>query len=148
MTKEIQDSVLKSEYAVSTVIEIKKADSLEEDLNELLNNGQILLFLRRISKISVSRNGFTVSSIEKKVITHEVTFNEVTLLKDGKGISSWLAKTFEKIPISTETKEALEKDDKTPEKLKEAEFTDISFAAKIEEGKIKSLKKEESLIFT
>ena len=42
----------------------------------------------------------------------------------------------------------IKQDDKTPEKLKEAEFTEISFAAKIEEGKIKPLKKEESLIFT
>lgn len=118
------------------------------NLNELLNNGQILLFLRRISKISVSQNGKNISSIEKKVISQDVAFNEVTLSKDGKEISSWLTKSFEKIPISSDTKEALKQDDKTPEKLKEAEFTEISFAAKIEEGKIKPLKKEESLIFT
>lgn len=148
LTDEIQASFSKSNYTVSTVIEIKKADSLEKDLDELLNNGQTLLFLRRISRISVSRNGKTVFSIEKKIISHETIFDEVKLLKDGKEISSWLAKTFEKIPILPETKEALIYDDKTPEKLKEAEFTEISFAAKIEEGKIKSLKKHEGLIFT
>ena len=148
LTKEIQDSIAKNKYNVSTVIEVKKAASLLSDLNELLNNGQILLFLRRISKISVSQNGKNISSIEKKVISQDVAFNEVTLSKDGKEISSWLTKSFEKIPISSDTKEALKQDDKTPEKLKEAEFTEISFAAKIEEGKIKPLKKEESLIFT
>lgn len=148
LTKEIQDSIAKNKYNVSTVIEVKKAASLLSDLNELLNNGQILLFLRRISKISVSQNGKNISSIEKKVISQDVAFNEVTLSKDGKEISSWLTKSFEKIPISNDTKESLNQDDKTPEKLKEAEFTEISFAAKIEEGKIKPLKKEESLIFT
>lgn len=148
LTKEIQDSIAKNKYNVSTVIEVKKAASLLSDLNELLNNGQILLFLRRISKISVSQNGKNISSIEKKVINQDIAFNEVTLSKDGKEISSWLTKSFEKIPISTDTKVALQQDDKTPEKLKEAKFTEISFAAKIEEGKIKPLKKEESLIFT
>lgn len=148
LTKEIQDSIAKNKYTVSTVIEVKKAAKLLSDLNELLNNGQILLFLRRISKISVSQNGKNITSIEKKVISQDTAFNEVTLSKDGKKISSWLTKSFEKIPISSDTKEALKQDDKTPEKLKEAEFTEISFAAKIEEGKIKPLKKEESLIFT
>jgi hypothetical protein len=148
LTKEIQDSIAKNKYNVSTVIEFKKAASLLSDLNELLNNGQILLFLRRISKISVSQNGISISSIEKKVISQDIAFNEVILSKDGKEISSWLTKSFERIPISTDTKEALQQDDQTPEKLKEAEFTEISFAAKIEEGKIKPLKKEESLIFT
>lgn len=148
LEKEVQESIAKNKYNVSTIIEVKKADSLLYDLNELLNNGQILLFLRRISKISVSQNGKNITSIEKRVISQDIAFNEVTLSKDGKEISSWLTKSFEKIPISTDTKEALKKDDKTPEKLKEAEFTEISFAAKIEDGKIKPLKKEDSLIFT
>jgi hypothetical protein len=148
LDKEVQESIAKNKYNVSTIIEVKKAASLLSDLNELLNNGQILLFLRRISKISVSQNGKYITSIEKRIISQNVAFNEVTLSKDGKEISSWLTKSFEKIPISSDTKEALNQDDKTPEKLKEAEFTEISFAAKIEEGKIKALKKEESLIFT
>lgn len=148
LTKEIQESIAKNKYNVSTVIEVKNASALLSDLNELLSNGQILLFLRRISKISVSQNEKTISSIEKKVISQDAAFNEIILSKDGKEISSWITKSFEKIPISSDTKVALTQDDKTPEKLKEAAFTEISFAAKIEEGKIKPLKKEESLIFT
>ena len=148
LTKEIQDTISKNKFAVSTIIEVRKVDSLLADLNELLSNGQILLFLRRISKISVSQNGKSITSIEKKIFTQDVAFNEVTLSKEGKKIGSWLTKTFEKIPISAETKESLKQDDKTPEKLKEADFTEISFAAKIEEGKIKALKEKESLVFT
>lgn len=148
LEKEVQDSIANNKYNVSTIIEVKNAAMLLSDLIELLNNGQILLFLRRISKISVSQNRKNITSIEKRTISQNVAFNEVTLSKDGKEISSWLTKSFEKIPISSYTKEALKQDDKTPEKLKEAEFTEISFAAKIEEGKIIPLKKEESLIFT
>ncbi len=148
LATEIQTTISESKFTVSTIIEVKKPEALLKDLNELLSNGQILLFLRRVSKISVSNNGKTVSLIEKKIISQDTSFNEVSLYKDGKEISSWLTKTFEKIPISIETKDALKYDEKTPEKLKEADFTEISFAAKIEEGKLRPLKKEESLIFT
>lgn len=148
LSNAIQKSVLDNNYAVSTTIEIKKPEELLTELNELLSNGQILLFLRRVSKISVSHNGKPLSSIEKKIIGNNTAFNEATLYKDGKEISSWIIKTFEQISIPQDTKDALRQDEKTPEKLKEADYTELSFAAKIEEGKIIELKKDESLIFT
>lgn len=148
LPQEIQNNVQSKNYNVSTIIEIKRAETLQDDLNELLKNAQILLFLRRISKISVSKNGKSDYYIEKKSNSIESAFNEVTLLKNEKEISSWLVKSFSDIPITAETKSELNQDEKTPPKLKEATSTEISFAAKIEDGKIKSLKKEESLIFT
>lgn len=148
LAKEVQSNLTSNKYQVSTVIEIKNAETLQADLDELLNNGQILLFLRRIYKVSVSKNGKLQYAIEKKIVDQNIAFNEVTLLKSSKEISSWIVKTFEKISISSETKTELKQDDKTPEKLKEADYTEISFAAKIEEGKLKPLKEDESLIFT
>ena len=148
LPKDILNSLTTNKFQVSTAIEIRKAEILQTDLDELLNNGQILLFLRRISKVSVSKNGRMEYSIEKKIGSQNSSFNEVTLLKSGKEISSWIVKTFEKISISSATKSELKLDDKTPEKLKDADYTEISFAAKIEEAKIKSLKEEESLVFT
>lgn len=148
LDSQVQNNIVNNNYAVSTIIEIEKSEELLKELNELLNNGQILLFLRRISKISVSQNGKEVSSIEKKIITQNTAFNKATLYKDGEQISSWLTKTFEQIHIPADTKRELEQDEKTPEKLKEAEFTELSFAAKIERDKIKALKNEERLIFT
>lgn len=144
----IQKSISENTYTVSTIIEIKKPEELLKDLNELLSNGQILLFLRRVSKISVSNNGKPVTSIEKKIINQDAAFNEATIYKDGIKISTWITKTFEQIPIPTDTKEELKQDEKTPKKLRVAEITELSFAAKIEEGKLISLKREESLIFT
>jgi len=148
LPKEIQESVSKSSYTVSTIIEIKNVELLQNDLSELLSNGQILLFLRRVSKILVSKNGKPIYSIEKKIVSQEPDFNEVALFKYEKEISSWITKTFGDIPVPVKTKEELKQDEKTPKKLKDAEFTEISFAAKIEGNKIKALKEAESLIFT
>lgn len=145
---EIQKSVSNRDYAVSTIIEINNTDSLQKDLSELLSNGQILLFLRNVSKISVSKNGSQVYSIEKKIIATEAHFNEAALFRDSKKISSWITKTFGDIPLTEKTRIALKQDEKTPKKLRDAQFTELSFAAKVENDKIRALKESESLIFT
>jgi len=141
-------SIVSNGYNVSTVIELKNTNGLQNDLNELLSNGKILLFLRRITKISVSINGEHNFTIEKSINNKEKYFDEVSLLKNNKEDTQWIVTTFEKIQIDAEAKAELGKDDKTPDKLKKAEFTEISFAARIEKGRIKSLKGEESLVFT
>lgn len=148
LNTEIQNNLSLNIFAVSTVIEIGKSDDLLDELLELLNNGQILLFLRKVSKIIVSKNGDIVLTIEKRAINQDISFDEIILYKNNQELSSWITKTFEQIPIPIETRDALEQDDKTPEKLKKILSTEISFAAKIEEGKIIPLKNEESLIFT
>lgn len=139
---------LKETYNVSTIIELENSLGLKKDLNELLSNGKILLFLRNITKISISINGKSDYTIEKQICKIEESSNEVKLLKNDKELSSWIVTTFDNIPIDNETQIALNQDDKTPDKLKGAKFTEISFAAKIENGKLKEIKGEESLIFT
>lgn len=44
----IQKSISDNNYSVSTIIEIQKPEELLKELNELLMNGLILLFLRRV----------------------------------------------------------------------------------------------------
>ncbi|MGC4036044.1 MAG: DUF3883 domain-containing protein [Chitinophagaceae bacterium] len=144
----IQTNLLRTNYAVSTIIEIKNSSALKKDLEELLADGHILLFLRRVSKISISQNGKKLYSVEKKINIESLHYNQADLLKDGEVISSWILKTFDSIRVPENTKKELKQDEKTPEKLKNAEFTEISFAARVEGKKIRPLKKEESLIFT
>lgn len=148
LQKEVQETVKKNMYAVSTIIEINGIEHLETDLDELLKNGQILLFLRRVSKISVSKNGQLLYLIEKKILNIETHFSQVILFKDDKEISRWITKTYGDIAVPEKTKQELKKDEKTPRKLRDAEMTEISFAAKIRESKITALKDGESLIFT
>ena len=68
--------------------------------------------------------------------------------KNDNELSNWIVTTFDKILIDDKTQIALKHDEKTPDKLKEAKLTEISFAAKIENGKLKEIHGEESLIFT
>ena len=144
----INSNSLKDTFNVSTIIELENSLSLKNELNELLSNGKILLFLRKITKISISTNGNLDYTIDKQIHKIEESYNEVKLLKNDKELSSWIVTTFDNIPIDDETQIALKQDDKTPDKLKVAKFTEISFAAKIENGKLKAIKGEESLIFT
>lgn len=145
---EINGYNLKDSYNVSTIIELEDSLNLKNELNELLSNGKILLFLRGIKKISISSNGKMEYTIERDIYKIEDSYNEIRLLKNDIELSCWLVTTFNNIPIDDETQMALRLDDKTPDKLKQAKFTEISFAAKIEDGKLKEIKGEESLIFT
>jgi len=145
---EINGYNLKDSYNVSTIIELEDSLNLKNELNELLSNGKILLFLRGIKKISISSNGKMEYTIERDIYKIEDSYNEIRLLKNDIELSCWLVTTFNNIPIDDETQTALKQDEKTPDKLKSAKYTEISFAAKIENGKIKEVKGEESLIFT
>jgi hypothetical protein len=145
---DIQQSLDQHSYNVSTIIEISDASKLQKELSEIINNGQILLFLRFTSKIIVSENGAILYTINKKTITTTSAFTELNLYKDDKPISNWITKTFESIAVPMQTRTAINEDEKTPEKLKQAEYVEISFAAPLINGKIKSLKAGDGLIFT
>ncbi|WP_426668350.1 sacsin N-terminal ATP-binding-like domain-containing protein [Mucilaginibacter sp. McL0603] len=148
MSEDIQKSLSENPFLVNTVIETEKTDELEKELKELLADGQILLFLRRVKKIAVSRDGGDAFTIEKRIRSIDEGYNSVSLLINGREISTWIVKTFENIVIPESTKRELKKDDKTPDKLKEADFTELSFAVQIVDSKIKALGRDESLIFT
>ena len=59
--------------------------------------------------------------------------------RDGVVDSSWIVKDYI-ITIPPEIREALQDDRNVPEKLKESTFTQISFAAKVEDGEITKMK--------
>lgn len=145
---DIQNALKEIDYNVSTIIEINNSADLNSELNEIIGSGQILLFLRHITKIVVSENGREMYAIQKKTIEQTSAFTEVTLFENDMPISTWLLKTFEAIPIPAGTKQAVLRDEKMPDKIKESKFVEISFAAKLQDQKITSLSREESLIFT
>ncbi len=61
-------SIISNGYNVSIVIEMENANGLLDDLSELLSNGKILLFLRRITEISVLINGQHKFTFKKLII--------------------------------------------------------------------------------
>lgn len=143
-----QRSLSSKIFNVSTIIELKDSAVLETELKDLLSDGEILLFLRNVKKITLKRKNVIQAEIQKSVVKLSGASSKVQLLLDGKPISSWLIRTFVKIQISPEIKKALKADEDAPPKLKQSNFTDISFAAKIDGDKITPLNKSESLIFT
>lgn len=134
------------DWNVVTVIAMSSTDQLQQDLMELIGNGEVLLFLRHLKTIRVK--GPKEMTIARTVKVGPEAYKEVTIRKNDRVISEWITHTFEHIPIDPEVRKALAQDDKTPKKLQEATDAEISFAAKVSKGKITRLSPEESLIYT
>lgn len=137
-----------SSYKVSTLIETGESTQLKEELLELISDGLLLLFLRSINKITVSSVNTEEFVIEKMTSGRNHCFEKVSLKLNGKIAESWIVKKYDHIEVPEETREALQKDDKTPDKLKNIKQTSLSFAARVEGGKVVPLKSKQSLIFT
>ncbi|MDJ0364846.1 DUF3883 domain-containing protein [Hymenobacter sp. H14-R3] len=137
-----------SGYHVTTVIHLPAAQALEQELAELLQSGQILLFLRHISAITVARQGQVQYTISKTVELATTAYQPTTLWKDQKLTSHWLVQRFDHLPVDADTQKALRADEKTPAKLRDGSHTELAFAARVDSGRIRALTAEESLLFT
>lgn len=144
----LQNSLAQNKHNVSTILEIENENTLEADLKKLIFGGQILLFLRKVSKITIANEGKAYYTIQKEPIKSSSAYNEVVIKEDNNIVSRWIVKTFENIDVPKEVRDQCANDEKIPDKLKEAMLTEISFAAKIDKGNILPLKYDESLIFT
>lgn len=128
-------------WNVSTVIRLDITEDLIADLKELLNTSQILLFLRSVNKISA--HGQIEVSIEKKILSSEL----VELTKNNSEKHNWIVRNIQD-RVDETIKTRIVHDQSIPDKIKFASTYDISFAAKVEKGKIIALNESESLIFT
>jgi hypothetical protein len=129
------------EYNVSTIIKYDETEELKEAINKLFSESQIVLFLRS-RQVKVIINTGEETTLEKH------TQKEFTVLKrNGAVISEWLIRN-DIFPIPTEVQAEINKDDKSPKKLKESTKTEISFAIRIENGKLKAVEEDNRLIFT
>ncbi|SDY29945.1 sacsin N-terminal ATP-binding-like domain-containing protein [Hymenobacter psychrophilus] len=145
---EVQSFIESNGYHVTTVIQLVAASVLEQELTELLQNGQILLFLRHVNAITVARQGQQQYTISKTVEPATAAYQPTTLWKDGNSTSSWLVQSFDQLMVDADTQKALQADEKTPAKLRDASHTELAFAARVESGRIRALSAEESLLFT
>ena len=128
-------------YNVSTIIKYKDTSKLEKELFELFSDTNILLFLRS-QNVRIIVEGKTSFSIEKIK-----EGNTVKLLKKNQILSEWLLKSFT-FNVDTATSELIKNDLRVPKKLRSASKTEISIAVQVKNGKIKSIKSENRLIFT
>jgi len=144
----IQRSLSSQRFKVATIIELSGSGKLAQELREIIFDGQILLFLRYVSKITVAINGEMDYSVKRHKQQIGGALEKVSLYQDADLSSEWLVRCFDKIQVPAVTKESLHDDAKTPEKLLKSDFTQLSFAAQLVGGKIRAVKNGESLIYT
>lgn len=149
LPEQIRQFIESGAYRVTTVIRLAAVDALAQELAEVLQNGQILLFLRHVNAITVARQGQVQYAISKTVAPATAAYQPTTLWKDRQATSIWLVQRFDQLPVDSATQEALKADgEKTPVKLRDATHTELAFAARVENGRIRPLTAEESLLFT
>lgn len=131
------------EYNVATYIKINGTDSLEQKILKLLSSSQFLLFLMCDNiRMTFESNGKTKCWIEKQ--KHD---NQVVLYTNGREESRWLIHTNKNVKVPLELKEAINADINTPDKLKDVDTFDLSFAIALDEkGKLKRL--EKAVVYT
>lgn len=131
------------EYNVATYIKINGTDSLEHKILKLLSSSQFLLFLMCDNIcMTFESNGMTKCWIEKQKRN-----NQVVLYTNGMEESRWLFHTNKNVKVPPELKEAINADINTPDKLKNADSFDLSFAVALDEkGKLKRL--EKAVVYT
>lgn len=141
LPKELKGISVFEYYNVSTIIRYDNLDQLKEDLNELFSKSQIVLFLR-CKEIKISIN------LSEQIILEKKLSGEITSLKRNSIVlSDWLIHT-KQFEIPKDVQFEINRDDKSPKKLKEAQLTEISFAIQLKNNRLKSVEKESRLIFT
>lgn len=137
-----QELIFTRSFNVSTIIRYRDTEKLQKALLELFSDTQILLFLRsKQIKTTISQKSLTFSI--EKVMQNDL----IILKKNSQKVSEWLLRTFE-IDVDNSIKILMANDVRIPQKLRQSNKTDLSFAVQIENDQIKTPDNESSLIFT
>lgn len=137
----------RNKYNVATFILLKHPERMLDTIAKLLNNSQFLLFLRcKNARINFVHNGSVQTELLKN--TNDKV---VELSSNGSLDSKWMIHSIpeSRAIVPDSTKELIANDEKTPNKLKESNYFDLSFAIKVdEEGKIVKVEDEEAALYT
>lgn len=135
----------RSEFNVATYIRLKRPQEITRTIVSLMGNSQFLLFLKCAEAEIRYVNDGTVLTLSKK------TDGEIIeLFSNGVSDSRWLTRTIpiERALIPEATRKIIANDEKTPNKLKESDYFDLSFAIKVEDGKIVRVEEHEAVLYT
>lgn len=141
------DTVLNNKkYSVKTAIKINNSQNLYNNIISFFGDAKFLLFLRRISKVTLS---FQKNKLELRKIKSPSTNNMVTLQSNQQNISNWYVKNWVH-DIPGKIQKELKADPKTPKKIQDMQKTEISFAVKVNESfdKIKLLENGSSPLYS
>ena len=131
--KELSDPA----FNVITVVHTKESGKIANQIENLFSDLQFLLFLRSNNvNIRYEHNGRTIFSFGKKQtesLSNDIS--KVTLFKNNEPQSCWILYT-DTVAVPEKIKEELEHDFNTPDKLKQAQNVEISFAIQVKDNKV------------
>ncbi len=118
---------------VNFLVKIAPKSNIESALEFIQSNTRILLFLRRVQKLTISISEKNTSIIEAKRRMN----GRCDIYLDGQAYRSWLIKSFA-IAIPQPIRQMLTdmSSHACPDRLKKAENVTISFAALVENGRL------------
>ena len=122
----------KERVGISLEVEEDNLNDYRMSIARIFTHPIFLLFLKNVTNLEFDE-GELRTKISK---SHDGDILRIE--KDGIVDSSWVVKDYP-IIIPQEIRDALQDDHNVPEKLKKATMTQISFAAKVEDGKIVKL---------
>ena len=127
-------------FNVVTVVHTKESEKIANQIKNLFSDLKFLLFLRSNNvNIRYERNGRTIFSVDKKqteALNNDIS--KVTLFRNNEPLSSWIQYT-DTVAVPEKIKDELEHDFNTPDKLKQAQNVEISFAIQVSDNKVKPL---------
>jgi len=144
---ELAHFVAQGTYTVYTCLALGSTTDLEADLAKLLNP-QLLLFLRRVGRISVAAPGQPDYAVARRRTELSAAYQQVELLDQQQHATTWLLKIFDQLSVPESLRQQLVDDEKTPEKLRLATVTEVAFAARVSDGKLVALPADESRLYT
>ncbi len=118
---------------VNFLVKIKPKNNIKSAMEFLQNNTRILLFLRRVRKLTIAFSEKSQTKIESR---HRPE-GQCDILLDGKPYRSWLIKSYN-LKIPPQISEILSdmSSHACPERLKKADSVTITFAGLLEKGQL------------
>ena len=124
-------------FNVVTVVHTKESEKIVNQIENLFSDLKFLLFLRSNNvNIRYEHNGRTIFSVGKKqteAFSNDIS--KVTLFRNNEPQSSWILYT-DTVAVPEKIKDELEHDFNTPDKLKQAQNVEISFAIQVSDNKV------------
>lgn len=136
----INDFLTAGDWTVATIIKLKNTTEIKKGIAQLASNANMYLFLKNISALSFHSDEITNIEITENEEGHTV------LNVNGEEKASWLKHMFT-LNVPEETRKKLAEDHDVPEKLKATTMVDVTFAAKIVEGRIQKIDASERLLY-
>ncbi len=141
LSHEINIFLEEKNFTVATILKIKSIDNLKKELNDLIQNINMFIFLRNINQINILIDEETIIEIE------HISDCEIILKKNSIIKSSWLIKNI-KLEVDSEIKQEIQFEKNIPDKLKESDQIELTLCAKKDKQGIVKVIENESLLYS